>query len=376
MKFRIRFADQIVGIFVLLAILGVAVILVVIGINQRWFAKNYRFTSKFSSGAGLFVGMPISLKGFDIGKINAIALNEQNQVDVRFYIEDRYYSRVKPDSVLELTSSPIGLGTTLKFHSGSNHLPPVPDGSFIPSLDSDEGQQLVAQGRVDIPKDADVIGSVIAKLNPILEETRLTVVDIRKVADSLNLAISGGGGGPLGKMVTDLAVTPGKVNTSLDDLTGRIDTVLDKVSVISDNINAISLQTRGVIGDLSTNLDVISENLKEMTGSLKNTQGLAKRLLDPQGSIDTFLNDSNELYNQVDSALKNVNAIILQLKSFAEFINNTRPQVTTILEQGGETLSSARDVLEAAKNNPLLKGGVPPKPDPATPLSTYRDENF
>jgi phospholipid/cholesterol/gamma-HCH transport system substrate-binding protein len=364
MKFKIRFADQIVGVFVLAAIVAVAVVLILIGVNQRWFAKNYYFTSEFASGSGLFVGMPVSFKGFDIGKISRMSLNEQNEVDVRFYIEDTYYDRVKPDSVLELTSSPIGLGTTLKFHSGKNTQPRLAEGSYVPSLDSVEGRQLVADGKVEIPKDADVIGSVIAKLNPILDETRQTIADIRRIADTVNVGLNGGSG-PIGTMVVDLSHTPGKINT-----------VLDKVAVISDNVNAISLQTRGVIGDLSTNLDVISQNLKEMTGSLKNTQGLAKRLLDPQGSIDTFLNDSNELFNQVDGALKNVNAITAQLKSFVDFINGTRPQVTSILEKGNDTLSSAKDVLEAAKNNPLLRGGVPARATPGAPMSSYRDENF
>jgi phospholipid/cholesterol/gamma-HCH transport system substrate-binding protein len=375
MKFKIRFADQIVGVFVLAAIVAVAVVLILIGVNQRWFAKNYYFTSEFASGSGLFVGMPVSFKGFDIGKISRMSLNEQNEVDVRFYIEDTYYDRVKPDSVLELTSSPIGLGTTLKFHSGKNTQPRLAEGSYVPSLDSVEGRQLVADGKVEIPKDADVIGSVIAKLNPILDETRQTIADIRRIADTVNVGLNGGSG-PIGTMVVDLSHTPGKLNAAVDDMSGKINTVLDKVAVISDNVNAISLQTRGVIGDLSTNLDVISQNLKEMTGSLKNTQGLAKRLLDPQGSIDTFLNDSNELFNQVDGALKNVNAITAQLKSFVDFINGTRPQVTSILEKGNDTLSSAKDVLEAAKNNPLLRGGVPARATPGAPMSSYRDENF
>jgi phospholipid/cholesterol/gamma-HCH transport system substrate-binding protein len=220
MKFKIRFADQIVGIFVLAAIVAVALVLILIGVNQRWFARNYYFTSEFSSGSGLFAGMPISLKGFDIGKISSMRLNEQSEVDVRFYIEDTYYDRVKPDSVLELTSSPIGLGTTLKFHSGKNKLPPVAEGSHIPSLDTDEGQQLVADGKVEIPKDADVIGSVIAKLNPILDETRQTVADIRRIAETVNSGLNGGGG-PIGTMVTDLSRTPRRVNATVDDLTGR-----------------------------------------------------------------------------------------------------------------------------------------------------------
>jgi ABC-type transporter Mla subunit MlaD len=146
--------------------------------------------------------------------------------------------------------------------------------------------------------------------------------------------------------------------------------------VITDNLNAVASQTKGVIGDLSTNLDAISQNLKAMTGDLKNTQGLATRLLDPKGSIETFLNDSNELYNQVDNAVKSANAIIAQIKSFVDFINSTRPQVSSILEKGSDTLSSAKDVLEAAKNNPLLKGGVPAVTQQAAPLSSSRDDNF
>ncbi len=375
MRFKMRFADQIVGLFVLLAIIAVAVILIFLGANQRWFAKNYYFTSRFASGDGLSVGMPLNLKGFEIGKIARISLNEQNEVDVRFYVEDTYYDRVKPDSIIELTSSPIGLGTSLKFHPGNNQSPPQAEGSFIPNLESEEGQELVAEGKVSIPKDADVIGSVIGKLNPILDETRQTIVEIHRVANSLDLAFAGKGG-PVGTMVSGLSATPEKVNNAVDGISARANTLLDKIGVISDNLTDISVKTRGVIGDLSINLDEISQNVKAMTADMKNTQGLAKRLLDPHGSIDTFLNDSNELYNQVDSALTKANAIIDQLKSFAEFVNGTRPQVSSILEKGADTLDTAKDVLEAAKNNPLLKGGVPPRVQQSAPTSGYRDESF
>jgi phospholipid/cholesterol/gamma-HCH transport system substrate-binding protein len=375
MKFKIRFADQIVGLFIVVAVVGVAAILIFVGINQRWFAKNYYFTSRFVSGDGLAVGMPIMLKGFEIGKISRIALNSQNEVDVRFYIEDTYYEKVRHNSVLELASSPIGLGSTLKFHPGRQAGPPEPELSFIPTLDSDEGRRLVEERLVDIPKGEDVIGSVIAKLNPLLDEAQSTIIEIKKVATTVDTGLSGRGG-PIGTMVNDLSTTPGRVNRAVDNMSEKIDTLLNKVSVIADNLTDISVKTRGVIGDFSTNLDAISENLKEMTGDLKNTQGLVTRLLNPKGSISTFLDDSNELYNQVDTALKNANAIILQLKSFSEFINDSRPQVTNLLEKGSTTLSSANDVLEAAKNNPLLKGGVPPRAVPATPLSSYRDEDF
>ncbi len=376
MKLRIRFAEQVVGVFVLLAIVGVGVILVFIGVNQRWFARNYSFTSKFASGEGLAVGMPITLKGFEIGRISRISLDPQNEVDARFYVQDTYYDRVHKYSVLELATSPIGLGVSLKFHSGKDQGPPLPEMSFIPSLDSREGRELVDKGLVDIPKGEDVIGSVISKLNPILDETRMTISEIRHMAGTLDAAMSGRGGGPVGDMVVDLSATPAKVNKAVDGVSVRVNTLLDKLAVISDNLQDITVKTRGVIGDLSTNLDEISQNVKDMTADLKNTQGLAKRLIDPKGSIDTFLNDQNQLYNQVEDSIKNADQIIAQMRSFMEFVNGTRPQISSVLEKGSAALDTGKDVLEAAKNNPLLRGGVPKKTEPPDLLKGYRDEDF
>jgi phospholipid/cholesterol/gamma-HCH transport system substrate-binding protein len=375
MKLRIRFAEQVVGAFVLLAIIGVGVILVFIGINQRWFARNYAFTSRFASADGLSVGLPIMLKGFEIGKVTRITLNPENEVDVEFSVQDTYYSRVHRNSVLERAASPIGLGVSLKFHSGEDRGPPLPEMSFIPSLDSEEGRKLVEKGLVEIPKGEDVIGSVIGKLNPILDETRTTITEIRHVADTLDTALKGGGG-PMGEMVVGLSDTPGKVNRAVDAISVKVATLLDKLSAVSDNLQDITVKTRGVVGDLSTNLDEISLNIKSMTGDLKNTQGLAKRLLDPKGSIDTFLNDQNQLYNQVEDSIRNADEIIAQMKSFMEFVNGTRPQISNVLEKSSSTLDAGKDVLEAVKNNPLLRGGVPPKAGPPDTLKGYRDEDF
>ena len=115
MKFRVRFAHQIVGIFVLLAILAVAAILILLGINQRWFAKDYHYWSVFKSAGGISVGMPIRLKGFEIGKISSMSLTKDNLVEIEFFIMDTYYDKVLPNSVLELSSNPLGLGAACSF---------------------------------------------------------------------------------------------------------------------------------------------------------------------------------------------------------------------------------------------------------------------
>ena len=189
MKFRVRFAHQIVGIFVLLAILGVAAILILLGINQRWFAKDYYYWSVFKSAGGLSVGMPIRLKGFEIGKISTISLTKDNLVEIEFFIMDTYYDKVLPNSVLELTSNPLGLGGGMFFHPGKGPPEPLPEFSYIPSMDLEEGKQLVKNGLVDRPVGEDPIGEVIASLGPILVQVDSTLLSVEEMVQSLNDSI-------------------------------------------------------------------------------------------------------------------------------------------------------------------------------------------
>ena len=56
--------------------------------------------------------------------------------------------------------------------------------------------------------------------------------------------------------------------------------------------------------------------------------------------------------------------------------NSAQPQIVGLLEQGRTTLDQGQDVLEALKNNPLLRGGVPDRREQQTTFQSYRDEEF
>ncbi|MCX7028674.1 MAG: MlaD family protein [Spirochaetes bacterium] len=382
MKFRIRFADQLVGVFLLIAVLAIAAILVFVGINQRWFAKNYEFRSRFDSAGGLSVGMPIMLKGFEIGEVRRIELNDDNQVDVLFSVQDTYYDKILPNSVLELTSSPFGLGVTLNFHSGAGAGLPQPELSFIPSLDLPEGQDLVSAGLVVIPKGEDVIGSVIGKINPILDDVRTALIQIKRVVGTVDLALQGKGG-PVGEMVVDLSRTPDKVNALIDDVNARIVDISQQANAAIGSFGTVAATAQDTIDSLSADLNVIAANIKTTTDGLTETRGLVTRLLDPKGSVATILDDKNALYGQIEGSLKQVqdavtgvNRIVEQVNAFVDYLNGTRPQISGILETGRTTLEKGNEVLEAVKNNPLLRGGVPESKEQTTTLKSYRDEDF
>ncbi|WP_191014603.1 hypothetical protein [Treponema zioleckii] len=64
MKFKIRYADQIVGVASLAAIAALIVLIFAIGANQNWFAKKNSYYTFFVFGGGFF-----NRNGFDVQRI-------------------------------------------------------------------------------------------------------------------------------------------------------------------------------------------------------------------------------------------------------------------------------------------------------------------
>lgn len=340
MKFRIRFAEQVVGAFVLLAIAFLAAILILMGANQRWFEKNYYFSSRFVSGKGLNVGMPITLKGFKIGQVSSINLNEENEVDIEFYVYESYYEKILENSVLALISNPLGLGGGLVLHPGKPPAPPVPENSFIPSLDLKMGKDLVEAGLVQLPEEEDVITQLIGDIRPILNNANTTLLSVNQLLATTNSTLLGDNQGPIG------------------DIFVQVDTITKETNALLKEIQQIAA------------------NVEETTAALRDPTGVVQTVLDPKGSIATILNDDNVLFDQIQSILNELNATVEEFKKLSQFANESTPQISGLLEKGREALDEGKDVLEGLKNNPLLRGGITQKKEQQTTFQSYRDEDF
>ena len=110
MTFKFRYADRIVGIFILIALLFVIFMLVIAGVNRQWFAHKYHYRSRFSSAEGLSVGKAISFKGIEVGSVKSIHLNDENTVDAEIVIYEAYINKLRPNSVLVLDIQSPGAG--------------------------------------------------------------------------------------------------------------------------------------------------------------------------------------------------------------------------------------------------------------------------
>lgn len=378
MKIKMKFADQIVGLFILISIVGLALVLILLGVNQRWFAKNYHFYTILKSTYGISEGAEIKLRGFVVGKVDKLEPDfKLGNVKMDFHIFDNYYEDiVLENSVIEVVTNPLGLGTDIAFHpghveTGAPRLP-IQEEDIIYSKDSEEGFRLIKQGKVDYAGESDSILTLASKAAPLIENLNnvLYLIDegisgeetknnriaqilenTRELEQTVNNILKGRDPGPVGDILVNAEIAMANITDAIPKITEEV--------------------------------DVILKQLDGFTANLEQTDGLLTRLIDPHGTLDTLLDDDNQLYGQITTVvddihliLRDVNGIVSQLESYVEFVNTTKPQVTGILEEGLQTLDSVQDVLEAVKNNPLLKGGIPEKKEQQSTFGGFRDEEF
>lgn len=323
MKFKIRFADQIVGTLTLIAIIALVLIIFLLGSKQRWFSKDYQFYTSFDSASGISVGMPLQYKGFTIGKIKTIELEENDLVKATFTIYDTYYDRIKEGSLIELFVNPIGLGNQFLFYKGKgNEL--IADGSFIPRLDSEEGKYYIAQELVEIHKKDDTISVLISQINPLLTNLNNTIAQVSEAFD-------GTGKGPLAR-------------------------TLLRVQDTANSVSSITKKTDLALDPLFSNIQEVSFSVKEITSNLEQ---LSISLQDPTGLVPTLIDPSGVIFEQIEASFTSIAGTLNNIEDSSTVLKSQMPQFARLIEDLRDTLVKGRDVLEAVKNNPLLKQGVP-----------------
>lgn len=364
MKFRIKHADRIVGLFVLLAVFAILGAIMTAGASQRWFARDYHFVSILSSAAAATPGTGIFMRGFQVGKIVNVRLDAGNQVVARLAIYDTYRAQVRQSSLIEMVSSPIGLGTQILFHPGKGS-ELIEEDSMIPEASTAEGQAIIEANLVDMPKKDDTISRLLAGMNPLIENAGKTVVSLNRTLTEVNKALEGEGSTPIAGIVGDAA--------------GAVKGINSLVGNANKAIKDINAEVTGLVGrvdQLAANITAVSANLATLSEGLSDPKGLVPKLLDPKGSIKSLLDDNNALYDGLNRSVSDISKAVSGLAGVTNSLKAEMPGISSTIMELQTTLKQAQDVIEGIKNNPLIKDGVPKRADQPSVFQSLREGLF
>jgi phospholipid/cholesterol/gamma-HCH transport system substrate-binding protein len=337
MKFRIKHADKIVGLFIIVALASLSLVIVMMGNSQRWFYKDPRFYAVFDSGAGLSRNMPVLYKGFTIGNVIDFDLNgKKDLVQVEFTIFEKYKDLVKEGSVVELMINPIGLGNQFRFFPGKGDKD-LEDGDFIPRVGSKEAQDYIRQGKVDVSSNEDSISVIFSRVNSLIDE--------------LNVALGPGTDATaIGQIVRNLRGVVANLNEALGDgtdateigqIVGNVSSAVEGMKPLQDTLDALT----AMLDETLANVNPVIADIHAITS-------------DPDGLITALLGSDSEVYNGLVNSLSSLSGILGDLEVFAATISRQSPQIAGLINDIRQALIPATDVLEGLTNNPLLKKGI------------------
>ena len=269
MKFKIKYADQIVGILSLFAIIALIFIIFLIGSTQKWLVPKHNYYTVISSATNINAGKAITYKGFEIGKIRSFSLNDEDKVVVNFYITDDYRSKAVRNSIIEILTSP--LGSSVVFYPGNSNSY-LEENAFVPERSSEEAKELIKNNLVSVVEQTDSINTILAMATNL-------VGDIDTLVQQLNIALEGKEDTPLTNTIKEI----NGILTNLNEITANADGLVPRLLEDENAQGAIAktlLQLNSTMGDINSITTSVDSNMPGISLLITQLQTLVKQMQD------------------------------------------------------------------------------------------------
>ena len=347
MKFKIRFADQIVGLFIILSIVCIVFVIITLGHSNRWFSRDLSYYTVLPSAGGLSNNMPVQYRGFTIGNVTDFYLNEDDDVEVVFLIFEEYNDRVRQGSMVQMIESPIGLGSQFQFHPGRGIA--LNDGAFIPVVESREALDYIRRGLADEPRHEDSISVILSRVNT-------TLYEINNVLAYINEAIG-----------------PGTDETEIGRMIGSLNSLLSVIALVPQMLDDALIEMFIFAEEIKNDVDPAIASINEI---LENVNNLLVELTDPDGLLYTVMDTEQHVYASLVASLNSISSILDTLDNSIAFMPSQVPQIIGIIMDLRSLMAVADDVLTSLTNNPILRGGIPDRPEIQGSGTSPRDLRF
>jgi hypothetical protein len=356
LRTRLSRMERAAGWFVILAailmLVGLAYYLRVIAERKGWGLQKIKFTTSLASAAGLKVGQPVKLMGWEVGKINSVVPNgpyEYFNVTVEFEIlrnRFNYPGYIWTDSQVKVPSDFLG-NRFLEVTKGIRGVPTVlqnTNGAVVGMLRRDHFEkklkELDPQGT-----NTDVALShlnTLARQNPNEYYTPFNNDATYWLQPSESVAVN-----------------------------ERLEVLLNQAEAALPNILNLTNQISIVLNDISrmsTNADLLLTGLLPVA---TNANTITANILDPKGSLGEWLIPTNlngeleKILTGVDTNLPvlfaNMDQLIINLANITSNLNSQVEANSNMLTSISQTVTNADHLMQGLKRHWLLRSAFKEK---------------
>lgn len=322
MSFKFKHTEKITGVFILLAVVILIIGTVVISVSKKTFVKTHVFKTLLSDAAGLSTATPLSFKGYEIGRVKKFLLDKDNNIDVELGVYRKYREKIVKGCAIYRLNNPITGETSLVLLQPRGPYPAsvfggigsvLPEGEYIPSLDMEDGQELLEDNVIE--KSGETVSLIF-------DEARVFVSNLRD----------------------EFKLKKDTFRVFFENLHG-VSESLARNKEFFENLNRLLDPNDGPVFQTLEQFSNISKKLNQSVDQLNE---IMENYKDPEGLMTKLFQVNQQQLNQT---LENLNKNLVALHQALTSLRESSPLIADLLDK-------SRKALQAINNNPLLRGGI------------------
>lgn len=293
-----------VGFFFILSLILLGVML---EIGEKWnpFDKKIVYKTYLSTVTGLKIGDPVRLAGVNVGKINAITVQDAN-VEIVFEVSPT--TKIKTDTVASLRLTNLLGGQFLSLSFGSPSAPILVAGGIVQGKDS-ANIDVIVDTVSDVVKDAKILitdlnknqNTVMKKIANILDDNRANLANSIANFKSITAKIDSGDGS-LALLLNDK-----QLYKTLQDAGANINSVAAKINSGDGTLGKL-VNDPAIYNDLKSVIGDIKEGAGSMSAGFKEMKDVAEKINRGEGTLGKLITDE-AMYTDIKETTKNLNEI-------------------------------------------------------------------
>lgn len=337
-----RFAnlERRVGFFLLASVLIVIGAIALVGVRQGLFTPKTQLVFHDISGRDLAEGMEVFTRGFRIGKVKSVRLDDSGRVEVVLAIEKPLFRWIRQDSTARVVPKAFIGDTLIEISPGTQQAPPMPAGGVIVFVRE--------------PDLTDIAKKLMEDVKPVLLALKSLVEYLDNPQGDVKQAIAN-----VNRLSAGLVETRDRLDENLAQLSSRVNALADNLDALAatlrnellPRVTGLVDKGTGVIEDAGRTArsadSFVQEDLHGLTATLQNelvpqVRGL---LVNTDRAAAAAGSSAEQISRDLPALLAQVNASLENIRLITEQLVPASKDAAETLRQGGELVEDAQALV-------------------------------
>jgi phospholipid/cholesterol/gamma-HCH transport system substrate-binding protein len=325
---RFRRLEIKTGLLVLIALTGVVLLVIFLGVERGYFTKKFSIHFVTDSISGLSKGMPVKLSGFKIGRVKGFEFIEGAKVKVTAVINRKHQMWLRAGSKARL--SKVG-------YIGE---------SYIEITVGDSGGPLLDEGDLIPYEITGGVEEIIKEALPVLDEVREIIHYINDPEGDIKVTI-----GNIRDLSSDLLETKAQLQEGIADAAGAV-----------KKLNSI-------VGKFDEKGEAVMNSAKR---AFENIEEMSMRFAPTMEKIELIAGQAEEATRGLPETARKIEGIVDDVKVLTGGLADNAPGINRMISDAEEAASGGKEIVRGVKKSWPVRLMLPPKKVPElVPLDSF-----